>query len=926
MKNRVSWSASPVKAKKAKREYTIPEVTTQETTRFWKEPPSSFTESSDTFDDFSSALSTTNGVHSFTIASIDRRDGRLVLSSGTSRIRVEGAWQEINFQVGQRINVFSCPCCMHESVPGDNIVIDDDHNLLTVESDVISVTTFVRAFKCTNLVFFGQKVLDLNLEYQDSSAVVGSIIHSLAEIALKEYNFSLEFMVQKLKALVHDNIRLIYMSNSTEKKIISECMKHVKHLLKMRVKYIETEKKLTSFVLNLKGKVDVVTETDLIEIKTGKPSATHRAQLILYGMMHREPKNLKLYYTNTGEWVNVNLRHSEVRSIVLMRNFLSLKDCKCSTYCCLMQQMDLFCKLYWDALEREEQNRMNRVLEAFCISQANDILTVECPDCNSGYRQQCTSNEATPIERCAYKSDFIKCEEYAESMAGDVYIHIFTKNKLRLCRGRVAGVKERRVTIQLLDNIKLDTQASVFLSMDYSDILYKSIRYALLNCHSTYQRLLRHFGDPHHFLKRLQRDNVLSSKTKKEVCEGFSDTKTITPEICNEELKYGKVEMRPIWEKISKEPSPHLSRYSILEYKFKIPETLRNDFLSLNEHQRSSLFLSLNTPFFHLVHGMPGSGKTGIVTLLIRILSYYKQSVLVVSYTNLSLNNIAKRLGLHVYTANRGAIDRTARNNSGATQTKLTTSTEESKSSSCFSDFNSIDDARARLDDTKIVTATCFSFSDPVFTNRTFDFLIVDEGSQIHFPLGLLPISICKRFVVFGDHLQLKPLVFSEETLSLSLFQGLMDGSQSELRVQYRMGREIMRLPNILFYGGRMMCGVGYKGSVCYIDTGLPMYSDGLEAFFRTVDEDVVVLCYFNTQVSYLRQIIKNTVETVDRYQGSEADRVVIVFDPVVDCSVIRNRERLNVALTRARKSLLLLGDRKKMTQIPVLEQLLNLL
>lgn len=924
MKNRVSWTASPVKAKKAKRGYTIPAVVIQETTRFWKDPPSSFTESSDTFDDFSSALSTTNGMHSFRIASIDRKDGCLVLSSNTRKIRVEGTWREINFQVGQRINVFSCPCCVHESVQDDYILLDDDHNLLTVESDVISVTTFVRAFKCTNLVFFGQKVLDLNLGYQDLSAVVGIIIHSLVEIALKENNFSLVFLVQKLRALVHDNVRLIYISNSTEKKIISECMKHVKYLLKIRIKHVETEKKLTSFVLNLKGKVDVVTDTDLIEIKTGKPSATHRAQLILYGMMHREPKNLKLFYTNTGEWVNVNLRHNEVRSIILMRNFLSLKDCKCSTYCCLMQQMDLFCKVYWDALEREEQNRMERLLEVFYISQANDVLIVECHDCNSDHREYCSLSETAPVEQHAYKPDFIKCEEYAESGTGGVYTHIFTKNKVHLCRGRVVEVKGKRITIQVLDNTKLDTQVSMLLSMDYSDILYKSIRYALLNCHSTYQRLLVHFGDAYHFLRRLQKDKMLSTETKKDIYGGSSDIET--PDEGKEMPQDNNIEMKPIWERISKETSPHVGRYSVLDSKFKIPEILRNDFLSLNEHQRSSLFLSLNTPFFHLVHGMPGSGKTGVVTLLIRILNYYNLSVLVVSYTNLSLNNIVKRLGLRVYAANRGATDRTCRNSCCGAQTKLSTDTQESENSPCLNHFNTVGDMRRKLNDAKIVTATCFSFSDPVFTNRTFDFLIVDEGSQIHFPLGLLPISICRKFVVFGDHLQLKPLAFSEKTLSLSLFQGLVDGSQSELRVQYRMGREIMRLSNSLFYGGRMVCGVEYKGSVCYIDTGLPMYSDGLEAFFRTVDEDVVVLCYFNRQVSYLRQITKNTVETVDRYQGSEADRIVIVFDPVVECSVIRSRERLNVALTRARKSLLLLGNRKKMAQIPVLEQLLDLL
>jgi superfamily I DNA and/or RNA helicase len=67
-------------------------------------------------------------------------------------------------------------------------------------------------------------------------------------------------------------------------------------------------------------------------------------------------------------------------------------------------------------------------------------------------------------------------------------------------------------------------------------------------------------------------------------------------------------------------------------------------------------------------------------------------------------------------------------------------------------------------------------------------------------------------------------------------------------------------------------------------------------------------------------------VETVDRFQGSEDDKVVVIFDPVSKCDVMESSERLNVALTRARKELVLVGNREKMMEIDILRSLLNII
>lgn len=885
MKEKVSWAASPVKVKKVKKSYSVPPAAAHGPTQFWKEPPTSFEESSDMFDDFSSMRSATSEGYTFKIASVDRHATHVTLASATKKIRVEGVWAAIDFRIGQQVNVFNCPCCPVEHVP-ESTVVSDTHNLLTVESDVMPVTTFIRAFTCPNLVFFGRKLLDLCLEHRDRSLVVGTLVHSLIEVALNENNFDAAFLVQTLRRLVTESVRMIYEANSDERSVLNECLKHVKHVLLLKFQKAETEKKVTSFVLDLKGKIDIVGDDDLIEVKTGRPAAAHKAQVILYGMMHREHRSLKLFYTGTGQWLPVELKHAEVRAIVLRRSLLELRDCRCNVYCAEMQDMDAFSRVMWDALNAEEESRKNKFVEVFYVSQKSEMVVVECHD--GGLEKILASLKITlgdGVHSCSDVENGPACVEVEN--AHNAYAHILTKNKIHLCRGRIVRIERRRLFIELAENMKLNAYVSLLVSTEYSDIFYKGMRYAILGCRGTYRRLLEHFGDPSHFLRKLDGESEYASAKVEEKWMGRSLDEIETTEI-GEHVRSDKV---------------GLDRYAAREAALRIPEAFTTDFLRLNECQQSALFLCLNTASFHLVHGMPGTGKTSVIVLLVKILTHYGLSVLIVAYTNLCLENIVRRLGLNVYMANRGRFSATQEHDA---------------------ECQSVKGMRDRFARARVVTSTCFSFTDAVFVGRKFDFLVVDEGSQMHFQLGLVPIGICTRFAVFGDHLQLKPLTFSERVLSLSLFEALLDASASKLDVQYRMGAEIMRLANALFYNGHMRCGVEYSGQISFVDTGL--HSDDIEPLLRNIGEDVVILCYFNSQVKHLRTITTNTVETVDKYQGSEAESMIVVFDPVIDCAVMSSHERLNVAITRAKRSLLLVGNRERMGKIPCLQQLLEAL
>ena len=114
----------------------------------------------------------------------------------------------------------------------------------------------------------------------------------------------------------------------------------------------------------------------------------------------------------------------------------------------------------------------------------------------------------------------------------------------------------------------------------------------------------------------------------------------------------------------------------------------------------------------------------------------------------------------------------------------------------------------------QIVATTCLGINHPIFNQRTFDYCIVDEASQITLPVCLGPIRMAKTFILVGDHYQLPPLVQNKEAqqggLDISLFKLLSDAHPSSvvnLEHQYRMCADIMSLSNNLIYNGRLKCG-----------------------------------------------------------------------------------------------------------------------
>lgn len=224
---------------------------------------------------------------------------------------------------------------------------------------------------------------------------------------------------------------------------------------------------------------------------------------------------------------------------------------------------------------------------------------------------------------------------------------------------------------------------------------------------------------------------------------------------------------------------------------------------SLNVDQKRAIEKVMSTQDYSLVLGMPGTGKTTTIAHIIRALTSQGKSVLLTSHTHTAVDNILLKLKSDKIPILR--LGAPAKVHPDVQEFAILAG-QPKKS------FEEIKDA---WHGTPIVATTCLGINHPIFLERSFDYCIVDEASQITLPICAGPIRMARSFVLVGDHNQLPPVVKNEEAreggLDVSLFKLLSDAHPEavvNLEHQYRMCEDIMTLSNTLIYEGKLRCGV----------------------------------------------------------------------------------------------------------------------
>ena len=276
-----------------------------------------------------------------------------------------------------------------------------------------------------------------------------------------------------------------------------------------------------------------------------------------------------------------------------------------------------------------------------------------------------------------------------------------------------------------------------------------------------------------------------------------------------------------------------------------------------------------------------------------------------------------------------------------------------------------------------VFIGTPASVQDRSVREKVFDWVIMDEATQATEPMSWIPALRAKKFIMAGDHFQLPPTVRSREAeqkgLGVTLFERLYKTLPTEYRMllerQYRMNEKIMGFSSRIFYEDLLVADdsvkyqtlSGLKGvkdspetqePLLFIDTAGKGFEEKLETGsesrynpeeaalvldqlkkmldLRVKRQDIAIICPCSAQVRLLTsQFVMPGLEidSVDGFQGREKELVIVSLvrsNLTGELGFLNDTRRMNVAMTRARRKLIVIGDSATLSSIPFYKQFIE--
>jgi predicted DNA helicase len=261
---------------------------------------------------------------------------------------------------------------------------------------------------------------------------------------------------------------------------------------------------------------------------------------------------------------------------------------------------------------------------------------------------------------------------------------------------------------------------------------------------------------------------------------------------------------------------------------------------------------------------------------------------------------------------------------------------------------------------TQVVTATLVGSNHYSVNKYEYDTVVIDEAGQALEPACWIPILKAKKVILAGDHCQLPPTIKSQEAAKKGLEKTLLEKLVEKhpeavvlLDTQYRMNEQIMAHSSKTFYGNSLKA----HNSVAlhrilpdltplqFIDTAGCGFDEKLEGTSSTNPEEaaflvkrvedlmenwqnnpspsIAIISPYKQQIQILNEYVKASsilkpyltnisVNTIDSFQGQERDAVFISMtrsNTDGEIGFVADTRRMNVAMTRARKLLVVVGD-----------------
>lgn len=417
----------------------------------------------------------------------------------------------------------------------------------------------------------------------------------------------------------------------------------------------------------------------------------------------------------------------------------------------------------------------------------------------------------------------------------------------------------------------------------------------------------------------------------------------------------------------------------------------------LNKSQKSAVKAIVDNIDLAIVHGPPGTGKTTTLIEAVQQLVKVGEKIIISAPTNTAVDNIAKGLIKEdvkvLRVGNLAKVDDlifpfTAE---GALQNskqlkeikKLKIRAEELRKMANQYKRNFGKDERLQRDllykevklirkqikeernhfeyqlykEANVVLGTPIGLNDFISKEHKFNTLIIDEAGQCLEPQAWVLFAHADKFVLAGDHLQLPPLVFSQDAIDLEYDKSILElGFQKTkniyfLDTQYRMRSSIASFSSEYFYGGELKtaenlndesshiffydtAGAGFEeaqgdGGKSLLNVGELDFTTKLIEYHKITLDDLAFISPYSSQVEKAKNTLPSGVKvsTIDSFQGQEKHTVIISLVRSNNEGVIgflKDYRRMNVAMTRAKEQLIIIGDSSTIGNDPFYEKLLN--
>ncbi|KAJ8126536.1 hypothetical protein O1611_g7102 [Lasiodiplodia mahajangana] len=781
-------------------------------------------------------------------------------------VHLRGDWVETSASPKSYVHIIG------DFQPSGQCIIDNSNNILILHPDqLISATVVADSFTCMRRSVLQDRVKATS--DKTPPLVYGTLLHEIFQEALMANNWTPEFLDDVIRRITDKHVEDLY----TIKVAVEDARSHLQSktpelrawaktfvsafprpdaIVQGRngdkanmsvTKLLDVEEHVWSPMYGLKGNIDATVQVIMkegnqrrtltvpFEVKTGKNATpSHMAQTALYNLLLSDRYDIEiaygvLYYMETSQTYRIPTIRNELRHMIMQRNQLAcyvrersvqLPPMKKSANTCGKCYAKVPCFIYHkladngDAETSGVKGKFEEVVQHLTSTHQEfflkweDLLTKEEKESQKLRRELWTmvSTEREKVGRCfanviieegsaLEESDSPKINRYRYSfiqenanptfsfldsqlVVGEPVVVSDETGHFALALGYVTSVQKRRISVAVdrrLHNARIrrpgfdESTNQVFASI---------------------MEVVPEGATPAQSQGKIREAPVRYRLDKDEFSNGMATVRNNLVQIMADGVFGSREIRRLVVDLVPPRFKATTTQYSIAEQ------------ASLNVDQRRAIQKVMSAQDYALVLGMPGTGKTTTIAHIIRALVSQGKSVLLTSYTHSAVDNILLKLKADQFPILR--LGAPAKVHPEVQEFAILANQPA----------NTFEEIRHAWHDTPVVATTCLGVSHPVFNERTFDYCIVDEASQITLPICIGPIRLARTFVLVGDHNQLPPLVQNEEArvggLDISLFKLLSDthpDSVVNLEHQYRMCEDVMTLSNTLIYEGRLKCG-----------------------------------------------------------------------------------------------------------------------